>query len=234
MAAEKTVPKLYVEGKDDISVISNLLLRHGVDTKRGLQHLNIKDKGNVDSVLEMIPEAIRANTDRPAGFVIDIDIAVADRWSAVKSKLREVPLDPPHDCPATGYVGQLAEYPHQFGIFLMPDCATDESKLEHLVESLVPENDPLWAHALESVVQAIAIVDEANKGITEEAKRCKRFRDVDRIKAEVHTWLAWQRSPGAPLGAAINEHILEHDSPEALNFLRWLRDLYGFAALAHL
>ncbi|MGD0518783.1 MAG: DUF3226 domain-containing protein [Thermoguttaceae bacterium] len=228
------VPTLYVEGKDDISVISNLLLRHGVDTECGNKHLKIQDKGGVDSVLDFMPDVIRSSTEYPVGFVIDIDIKVIDRWNSVSTKLREVGITPPDNCPSNGFFGQLPEYQHRFGVWLMPDCTTDYSKMEHIVQSLIPQYDPLWSHAQQSVTHAMNLVGEANKIIAEEEKRWKKFRDVDRIKAEVHTWLAWQRSPGVPFGTAIKERILGHDSPQAINFLRWIKDLYGLPQLVNL
>ncbi|MGW8257498.1 MAG: DUF3226 domain-containing protein [Thermoguttaceae bacterium] len=228
------LPILYVEGKDDISVVSNLLLRHGVDTECGKKHLEIKDKGGVDSLLESIPDAIRSSTELPVGFVIDIDIKVCDRWSAVKNKLPQIKIPPPDTCPANGFFGQLPDYPHRFGIWLMSDCQADYGKIEDLVNTLISGNDPLRSHARHSVTQAEKLVAEANKTIAEKESQWKIFREADRIKAEVHTWLAWQKSPGVPFGTAIKERLLGHDSPEAINFLRWLRDLYHFQQLAHL
>ncbi len=225
------LPILCVEGKDDISVINALLLRHGVDTNRGSQHLQIRDLDSAERVLDAMPDAIRASTDRPVGFVIDIDIQIADRWNAVKSKLSEAGIAPPASCPPTGFFGQLPTYPHRFGVWLMPDCATDNLKLEHLCRLLMQHDDPLWPHAQSSVNEAARLIDIANAAIAAEEHRWRRFRDVDRIKAEVHSWLAWQRVPGAPFGAAVNDRILGRDSPQALAFLRWLRDLYGFGQL---
>jgi hypothetical protein len=228
------IPILHVEGKDDVSVISNLLLRYGVDTERGKRYLVIKDQGNVDAVLELMPEVIRASTDRPVGFVIDIDIKITERWNVVKSKLRQIGISPPEKCPSSGYFGNLPDYPCKFGVWLMPDCSTDDCKLEHLIRSLIQANDPLWNYAQTCVSEAERLVDEANKTVMDEANQWNKFRAVDRIKAEVHTWLAWQYTPGAPFGAAINDRILRHDSAQVINFLRWLRDLYGFTQLANL
>ncbi len=114
----------------------------------------------------------------------------------------------------------------------MPDCKSDHCKLEHLIKTLVPIGEPLWGHAVNSVRQAAELVDSANAMSATEADHFKRFRDVDRIKAEVRTWLAWQPNPGLGFGAALNGRILSHDSPQAIGFLRWLRNLYGFAELA--
>lgn len=222
------VPILFVEGKDDISVISNLLARHGIQTERGKAILNIQHKGDADSVLEIIPDAVRASIDRPVGFLLDIDAKVADRWRAVSAKIREIEITPPNACPDAGYIGKIPDYPHRFGVWLMHDCATDDGKLEHLIESLIPADDPLWPFAKQCVSQVPGIVSNANAKLSSGEGPLERFRDVDRIKAEVHTWLSWQKKPGAPLGAAINDRILGCDSPVARKVLSWMKELYGF------
>ncbi len=62
-----TLPLLYVEGKDDVSVVSALLKRHGLDTERGKKYLYIKDSRNWEGVLDSIPEGLkRAPTGRSA------------------------------------------------------------------------------------------------------------------------------------------------------------------------
>lgn len=231
MSAANLLPTLYVEGADDVSVISALLFRHGIDTARGTRHLFVKGLQNVDQLLANMPDAVRASTGHPVGFVIDIDIAISNRWDAVCGRLRELNIAAPSHCPREGYLGHLPGYPHSFGVWLMPDCSTDGLKLEHLIASLLPEGEPLWSHAVASVAQAAKLVDKENALLAKEDERWDRFRDVDKIKAEVHTWLAWQSCPGAPLGAAITNQTLRHDSPEALAFLRWVKSLYGFVDL---
>jgi hypothetical protein len=232
MSTHILLPTLYVEGADDISVINALLGRHGVETNQGNQYLQIKAQKNVETLLLNMPEAIRTASDRPVGFVLDIDIEITNRWNAVRSRLNEVEISPPVTCPPTGYFGQLRDYPYRFGIWLMPDCASDYLKMEHLCQSLMDKDDPLWSFAKASVTEAARLIDEANEKIVEVEKRWKRFHDVDRIKSEIHTWLAWQQRPGAPLGAAINAHILGHDSSQAIAFLRWLRELFEFSQLS--
>jgi len=224
------LPRLYVEGRDDVSVINSLLFRHGLNTDCGKQHLFIKDLVNIETVLAAIADAIKANTDRPVGFVVDIDIEIANRWSAVCAKLREGGASPPNRCVPTGLIQTLPGYHHPFGVWLMPDCTTDCAKMEHLVVSLVPNGDPMWPLATQSVDAAGKAADAANEQFGEGF--CKRFREVDRIKAEVHTWISWRNKPGIPLGAAINDKVLGCDSPQAIAFLKWLKDLYGFVSLA--
>jgi hypothetical protein len=230
-----SLPILYVEGKDDISVINSLLLRHGVDTDRGRKHLLIKDLESVELVLANMRDAIQAATASPVGFVVDIDIEVTHRWDAVRRQLQEpeeLDMDPPPAvCPSNGFVGKLRTYPHPFGVWLMPDCRTDGQMLEHLIQSLVPAEHPLWLHAQSSTAAAARLIDDANLAVQDANKKWRRFSDAVRIKAEVRSWLAWQREPGVQFGAAINDHILGHDSPQAVAFVGWLGRLYGIAGL---
>jgi len=227
----KPAPTLHVEGNDDISVINALLFRHGVDTARGNKFLRIQGQGSDVTLLANMADAIRNATDQPVGFVLDIDVKCSDRWSAVCGALREFNLDLPNACPETGYFGKLSDYPHRFGVWLMPDCATDYTKLEHLCQTLLPHNDPLWPHVLISVTGAVTLVNQANVSCGSQPK-WSSFKDADRIKAEIHTWLAWQQEPGKPMGAAINAHFLNHDSAQAMSFLRWIKELYGMSRLA--
>jgi hypothetical protein len=227
----KAPNKLHVEGVNDINVISALLKRHGLDTERGYRHLDIKASGSVEELLAIMPDVITAASDRPVGFVFDIDIEIKNRWAAVCGSLQKAGVTPPPNCPPIGYLDKITDYQCRFGVWLMPDCATDSLKLENLCQSLIPNDDPLWPVAKISVSEVIRILGEANSAIIDEDKRWKTFRDVDRIKAEIHTWLAWQHKPGCQLGEAVNAHILRHDSQESIAFLRWLKDLYGFQQL---
>ena len=227
------LPALYVEGVDDISTIAGLLNRRGYDTKQGQQHLYIKAFGSLDELLDAMQDTIKAERNAPCGFVLDIDIEIKHRWQAVADRLRfegdpttklVTPVD--SSCPPNGYIGNVQGYPHPFGVWLMPDCASDNKKLEDLVATLIPVGDPLRSHAERSTSEAARLIDAANAAAG--SKQWKRFSEPDNIKAQIRCWLAWQKEPGAAFGTAINESILQHNSPEAQAFLNWLGRLYGF------
>jgi hypothetical protein len=228
------LPKLYVEGSDDVAVVSNLLRTHGIDTDRGSQHLLIHDCKNDQGVIDIIADTARANTAFAVGFVLDIDKEMSCRWDAIRAQLQHLEVEIPTSCPADGYRARLPGYPKEFGIWLMPDCVMERGKLEDLVGSLIPDGDPLWLHARNAVDAAIVAIDRANEQIGQGFAQWSRFSDGDRIKADVRTWLAWQREPGAPLGAAINYRILKNRSDIADKFLRWLGHLFGFPQCANL
>ena len=45
------------------------------------------------------------------------------------------------------------------------------------------------------------------------------FTDKDVMKAQVHTFLAWQDEPGRPMGESITRRYFQIDAPKALNFV---------------
>jgi hypothetical protein len=70
------------------------------------------------------------------------------------------------------------------------------------------------------------------KSATKDAKQMgASFSDTDQIKAEVHTWLAWQREPGLPFGTAVNATLLDPNSRKCQPFLNWLGTLFNFPIL---
>lgn len=81
------------------------------------------------------------------------------------------------------------------GIWIMPDNRRN-GYLEHFIAELVPEGDMLWAHAQTVVGQ---LPD-------------RRFSVAKEQKALLHTWLAWQETPGLPFGTALSSGILTRNS----------------------
>lgn len=155
------LPALYVEGVDDISAIAGLLNRHGYDTKQGQRHLYIQAFGSLDELLDAMQDTIKAERNAPCGFVLDIDIALTRRWQAVADRLKfdadpTTALEDAVDttCPSTGYIGKVKGYPYPFGVWLMPDCASDNKKLEDFIATLIPDGDPLKSYAESSTIEA--------------------------------------------------------------------------------
>lgn len=235
------LPMLCVEGADDISAIAALLKSHGVDTRQGNNHLFIRSYGNVHELLSALPDQVKSERSHPLGFVLDIDIECTNRWQAVKDQLAfngdpttTLEKSVPSICPVGGYIGRIKGYPHEFGIWLMPDCKSDHQKLENLLTTLIPAQDPLWEHSRASTKLASELVDKSNLDAADSHKKWKRFSDTIRVKAEVRCWLAWQDEPGLSFGTAINSQVFRHDSANAIAFLKWIYELYKLPELAHL
>ena len=217
---------LFVEGTDDTHTIRHLLLRHGVKCPLAGEVVpetlpsvipKIRSEGNKDKVLKAMENAIRFATDHSVGFVVDADASAADSWHAVRDRLSFLDPKPPVELPATGFVADVPDYRARVGVWLMPDNRTPGA-LEHFLEDLIEETDPLLSLAHESTKAA------QNCGAT--------FPCVKYGKAVVHAWLSWQREPGRPFGTAIAAKYFNTDSQTARSFLRWFDELFGTQAVS--
>ncbi|GBF79574.1 hypothetical protein AsFPU1_0970 [Aphanothece sacrum FPU1] len=86
-------------------------------------------------------------------------------------------------------------------------------ELEDFVSYLIPNDDPLHP-------QANNILNELEK------LNINCYPIQDRSKAFIHTWLAWQKQPGMPMGQAITAKVLKYDNAITKKFINWLNQLY--------
>jgi hypothetical protein len=212
---------LYVEGRDDLYAIGDLLRRHQVNdsstrtveikTSKGL---NTEKTESVEALLDGMDFAIRQSRGRPTGFVFDADQEISSRWNAIVDRLKKTGFECPVSPVASGTVltASIQGVSTTVGIWLMPNNA-DKGVLEDFLTELVQEGDQLLAHARTATDEAIRID--------------RQFPIVQRSKAVIHTWLAWQESPGLPFGTALTARYLRHDTPTALAFVAWFTQLFG-------
>jgi len=212
MAESTEFPVLYVEGRTDLHTICQLLRRHDVELDARLGPVVVKDAGGDEGVLHALRTAVLAAANRAVGFVMDANGSVADRWRSIRHRLRGLDITMPEIPPIGGSLGDVAALKARVGVWIMPDNATDAGHLEHLVQTLIPRGDVLFEHAKAATDQAV--------------KLDARFPEQERVKAELHCWLAWQSQPGGPFGTAIKAHFFRHDSEVALRFVSWFENLF--------
>ena len=212
---------ILVEGADDSAVVFHLLTRHGLPlADRGRLspgQIVIEDGRGVDHILESLPTRLKAlSNEQPSpriGLVLDADRDLPRRWDAIRNRLVDFGYGAVPNLPeAQGTVLQQDDLPI-LGIWLMPDNRLS-GELEDFVQLLVPATDTLWPRA-EQVVQDIPLAEQL-------------FPAHDRMKAMMHTWLAWQHEPGRPMGLAITKRFLDPDAPSAHLFVAWVRRVFGF------
>jgi len=216
---ERYLKKLLVEGADDANVCYHLLRNHKIpvkereDQKVNNNGIEIVDIKGIENLLGSLPRQIQASDSVASlGIVVDADEDMVSRWQSLrdivlKAGYSAVPTDPDLE----GTVIYESDQP-TIGIWIMPNNELP-GMLEHFCRFLVPDDDCLWEHA-ESIVQQIMQVD------------C-RFPDPHVMKAQIHSWLAWQNEPGKPLGQAITKKFLDARAPYAQQFVAWIRRLYG-------
>jgi hypothetical protein len=198
---------LLVEGIDDYHVCSHLLKNHRIPEK----YINIIDKKGIDNLLETLDVELIGSGERRLGIVVDADTNFAARWEALRNILIRsgytMPLEP-------NLVGTIIEQEGLpvVGLWFMPNNKFP-GMLEDFVSFLVPPGDLLWPMA-EDILQKVI-----EKG--------RRFRETYLMKAQLHTWLAWQEQPGTPLGLAITNRYLDANAPHAQQLIAWIRRLFS-------
>lgn len=201
---------LLVEGNDDEHVVKH------VCGARGIQRLDeIKAQGGVDPLLESLPVRLKESDVEVLGVVIDADTDLAARWQSLQVRLTKAGYqDIPPQPAAEGTVldppsGTLLP---RVGIWIMPDNQT-QGILEDFLRFLIPETSCLFNHVQSSI-----------KAIPQEERR---FSQLVEPKAVIHTWLAWQKEPGKPLGTAITARYLDPDVKQVDIFVSWMNRLFS-------
>jgi hypothetical protein len=99
-----------------------------------------------------------------------------------------------------------------FGLWIMPNNA-DEGMLEDWIKSAIhPDEQGLFLHA-GTVVAALS--------------QPQKFKPIHRSKAEVATWLAWQKQPGHGLYRAVEDGLIDLTCCYYQEMIRWLKHIYS-------
>jgi hypothetical protein len=168
----------------------------------------IKDKEGIDNLLDTLYLELEGSGLEILGILVDADTDLQARWQSLHDILTRAGYAvPAHPVPAGTILHD--ENKPTVGIWLMPDNHLP-GMLEDFAAMLIPDGDVLLPYARECVQQLPE----------------KRFSDVLHAKADIHTWLAWQREPGKPFGTAITAHYLNPESAQAQVFINWLRALF--------
>jgi hypothetical protein len=209
-------PKLLlVESEQEVQVLPFLLKENGVEWSRtGKQApVWIEPQEGYSNILKekVIATELQNSGLQALGILIDADQDVQSRWRELRlACLPSIP-DLPEDIAQTGLVHVTAEG-IRFGIWIMPDNRSS-GMLETFLSYLIPESgENLWLYAQEVV--------------TEAKKRGATFIDNHRDKANIYTWLAWQKPPGQKFRDAITEKIFAPTNPRSQTFVTWFKSLY--------
>ena len=207
-------PTLNVEGMDDTHVFLHLLILHGFDYNLDSKdwpdwYPNIIRKDGKSTLLKGVENAITLSSGRTTGFVLDANGSLRESWRQIAGELAKAGVQTPPRIPNAGFVGESVSHQTRVGVWLTPDNERDGA-LEHFLETLIADEDDLFAHAQESTREA--------------RRRGAQFKD--RHKATLYAWLAWQKSPGLRYGSAIRAQFFQHESEAAKRFAAWFRRLY--------
>lgn len=112
-----------------------------------------------------------------------------------------------NDVPPDGLVYAHNDGLNDIGLWVMPG-----GKIDGITETWLRKCINTDETAL------LTYVDSAIAGIPIEQK----FRNIDRPKAEISTWLSWQKKPGREIESAVREGLINFDCQEFEKFSKWL------------
>ena len=214
LSSELPPPKLLlVKGQDDEHVVRHLCNKLEPSPEvvcRDKFVCQVKD--NDDQVLKAITTEMKVDGRLALGIMMDADDNLAARWQAISDKLRKVNVQLPEQR-APG--GTIVEGAPRVGVWLMPNNST-EGELENFVAKLLPKDDPVWPLAKQYI-----------DGIPGQHRQFSRKKE---LRAKLHAWLATRREP-RKMGAAIRTGELDAGAPLAVQFVDWLRALFGPGAM---
>lgn len=201
---------LLVEGTDDEHVVKHICGNYGIPS------LDFKSHEGIEPLIASIPTSIHSAGDEGdvVGILVDADASAQNRWQSIRSQIISVGYQGVPDHPRAG--GITIEPPAatilpRVGVWIMPDNQT-AGVLEDFLSFLIPVPSPLLEHARHSM----ATIPDGQR----------LFGPVDEPKALIHTWLAWQQTPGRPFGTAITARFLDPGVPQVAVFAEWLRELF--------
>lgn len=212
ISRKKFPSKLLVEGKDDLYVVASIRNQHQL-----VDNFEIIDCRGVDKIPDQLIARIKLQRPQIStiGIVLDADSDLQARWSSIRNILQAenyiVSASPGVDGTIIAGIGRNPT----IGIWLMPDNL-ESGMLEDFVPYLIPENDLLRSFADQTLtrIEAETIMNRYDPA-------------VHRAKAFIHTWLAWQKDPGTPMGLALTKTYLDHNTALCLRFVNWLNRLFN-------
>ncbi len=204
--------QLLVEGKNDRHVIWALCNQYQLPETFSVEVPEEDGTEGIEALLAGLPARIDEPKLQTLGIVVDADLDLAARWQAVRDRLSTSGyIDIPKSPPPEGWVYAPPDLP-RVGVWLMLDNQLP-GMLEDFVAHLIAPDDALRPKA-EVILQEIE----------RDCLNC--YTLVHRPKALIHTWLAWQETPGMPMGQAITAQVLKYDCAIALAFVEWLQRLF--------
>ncbi|NES75247.1 MULTISPECIES: DUF3226 domain-containing protein [unclassified Okeania] len=207
--------KLLVEGAEDQRVIPYLIEANDIpwEDKNKQPFVYIESFDGIEKLLNknVISTELKASGLSALGLMVDADDNSKDRWQSIRNVCLPSLPDFPENLPEIGLIHQTS-FGVKFGVWVMPDNKIS-GMLETFLTYIIPdEKELLWNYAQTAVKEA------KNQGAP--------FIENHTDKPNIHTWLAWQNTPGRQLHNAVMERILNPKHPQAQIFINWFKTLY--------
>ncbi|WP_080058925.1 DUF3226 domain-containing protein [Spirosoma aerolatum] len=206
---EKFNAKLLVEGNDDQHVVWAICEKYNIP-----ETFDVIDCEGISRILERLPLELKQESIKAIGVVLDADQDLQKRWKNLSGILSSFGYAIPDQPSPEGFTHLPHDIYPTIGIWLMPDNL-QSGMLEDFIRLLIRPNDLLSPFVEQALVQLEAQPIDS------------RYSEIHRAKAYIHTWLAWQKDPGTPMGLAVTKTYLDHNTELCQRFVNWLNRLFN-------
>lgn len=208
---------LLVEGPIDRLSIVYLMEHNGVEWPKENPPVHITVCGGYKEIIKpkTISTILKRSNLETFGILIDADQDFESRWQSIQSACLPKVTDLPKFAEPEGLIHAYSVTPERqvpFGIWVMPDNQRP-GMLETWLKELIEDGDPLWEYAQEATQIA-------------RTQKQATFIEEHLEKAQICTWLAWQKPPGLHLHLAVKKKLFNPQHPRAQAFVTWFKKLY--------
>lgn len=165
--------------------------------------------------LPLLLQQLNDGTVTRLAVVVDADSPPNGGFAPTRDRVTQIVAPFGYGLPLNNSGGLL--YAHSdgladFGLWVMPNNSS-VGMLEDWIKQCVGANEnALLSHA-EGVVAALPDPP--------------KFKPLHLSKAEVATWLAWQKRPGNGLYSAVTDDLIDPQSPAYVELTDWLRHVFS-------
>jgi hypothetical protein len=208
---------LITEGRDDLHVITSLCEILNIP-----EEFKIKDGEGFENIIKILPilfkfpnfgDSIDINR---LGIVIDADADINSRWASITQILRDNNYDLPLKPETSGIVTtNSSNIIPVVGVWVMPDNK-GKGMIEDFFRYFIPADDLLLPHINSTI-------DQLNSDPFS-------YIPQPRSKAEIRTWLAWQKKSESLMGYTLHnkKDQMNFDNDISRKFMNWLQRLFEF------
>jgi Protein of unknown function (DUF3226) len=206
--------QLLVEGVDDLFSVVGLMKGYiEWPEEQRLWPVYIHWGNGAEEILKegVLQTYLRGSTVKNFGVVLDADKKPKGRYESVRALCAPLFPNMPKSLPDEGMVVEDGNG-HRLGVWIMPDNQMEGCAEDFLKQLVPPKSRHILEYAEQAVKQAISL-------------GCV-LEDNDVVKAELHTWLAWQDPPGLNAGMSLTKKTLDPSGAAGKPFAEWFKKLF--------
>jgi hypothetical protein len=185
MSDDVTALRILGEGPDERAIVGALL--HPRTSKARNDNYRPSYQG-YPHLRKRLPDELGSTSAARFLIVIDADDEPMERWKSITDRLAECGYAEAPKQPEPCILNPPNKKP--VGLWMMPDNGSS-GEIETFYEKIIVPGDAGWSHAGH-------VVDK----LPDDVRQFERKLRLP-LKAQINTWLAWQRDPGLRSGTAI-------------------------------